>query len=415
MRLSSRGRTLRPVVMLFVVGVALAALAIASDASRSFASSRSAAQRSVKGSAAAGTIPVTFVGDMTGLLGYLGVQVNDGLQLALKSVNRSHLLKQKLSLTVLDTTSTPATATTEMAQAVDSKAAAIFGPVSSAEAADMTPLAERAHSVFYVFGELPDAVAAGKYVYRLQASELHFMQLMYNQLAKQSVKSVNLLYSSDQAALVQYAKQAPGQLSKLKIKVGSSIGIPTATTDYSSVVTSLMSGNPQAIGLYNTAGAVASIITALRNAGYTGQIFSIDGVTGGGLDSAGSAAYGTLYPTAYSPQFKFPTSVAFTKAWRKAYPKVAPNAYGAFGYDSMMALAQAIKLSGKATRAGVLAGMQKLAAAGSLSGAQGPITFIRPEKRDVSAPGGLVRWGAKGETLLKTGKPGLLSQPLSAP
>ena len=282
----------------------------------------------------------------------------------------------------------------------------------------MAAQAQQAGVVFYVFGESPTALVAGKYIYRLQTNETHWVQLIYSQLAKQGVKTANILYSSDQSALLQVAGQAPGQLSQVGINVGSVTGIPTATTDYSAVVTNLETGNPGAIGLFNTSGAVPAIITALRNSGYQGQIFTDGGATDGDLVPDGATAYGTLYGAGYNPGMTYPSSKTFTRLWKAAYPTTPPNAYAAYGYDTMMAFAQAVaKSTNTPTRASVLAGMQQLAQSAKLgqknakplNGAQGPIEFVGPTYRDVTAGGSLFdgvppvrpcsQWASPGDSL----------------
>jgi branched-chain amino acid transport system substrate-binding protein len=411
-----------PTRRLVASAIAAAGIGIVLFGSSSSFGASERARNGARTAGSGGTIQVAYVGDLTGVEGYLGTTIDDGFQVALKAVNGSKLLGgRSIALTPYDTTSTPATGTIEMAQAVESSAVAIFGPLLSSETASMSAQAEQAGVVFYVFGESPTALVAGKYIYRLQSNETHWVQLIYDKLAKIGVTTANILYSSDQPALLAVAGQAAGQLSQVGISVGTVTGIPTATNSYAATATSILASNPGAIGLFNTSGAVPAIITAIRTAGFRGPIFTDGGATDGDLTPDGSLAYGTLYGVGYNPGMTYPSSKEFTKLWEQAYPSIPPNAYAAYGYDTMMAFADAVAKSKQApTRASVLKGMQALAAGARLGnkkakpveGAQGPIYFIGPTYRDVTAGGSLVQWEPTGETLLAVGKPGLLQQPL---
>jgi branched-chain amino acid transport system substrate-binding protein len=371
------------------------------------------------GSGAKGaSIPVTFVGDQTGVVAYVGKQILNGMKIGLKQVNGSSMLHGgSIDLTVKDTASAQANAVTQMTDAVRSNAVAIFGPALSNEALATAPIAQSG-KVVDIYTEAQDAgllTSANNYIYRVTPSQERYDPLLADHVAKLGIKSVNILYASDNPTLTQEAKDLlPKWFKQLGVKVGSVIGVPTATTDFSSIATRLESGNPGAIGEMDVGPALPDLAKALRDSGYKGQIFTDQASTAGGIAPAGKDADGIFYTVQYHPDFPYPKSKAFTKAFTKAYPGVVPTGYAATGYDAIIELATAISKSGSgtATRATILKGMQALGQTGTFQSASGPLKFVDPDSRDVAGGGAIVQWENGKEHLVLLGKPGLEQQPV---
>ncbi len=401
--------------------VALAACGSSSKSSSSAAggSGGGAASSASSGSGSGGAIPVTFVGDQTGVVAYVGKQVLNGMKVGLKQVNGSALLGGKsIDLTVKDTASAQASAVTLMTDAVRSNAVAVFGPALSNEALATAPIAQSG-KVVDIYTEAQDAgllTSSNNYIYRVTPSQERYDPLLADHMAKLGVKSVNLLYASDNPTLTQEAKMLlPGWFKQLGIKVGTVIGVPTATTDFSSVATRLESGNPGAIGEMDVGPALPDLAKTLRDGGYKGTIFTDQASTAGGIAPAGKNANGIFYTVQYHPDFPYPASKKFTAAFKAAYPGVVPTGYAATGYDGIIELAQAISKSGGGTptRASILKGMQALGKQGTFQSASGPLKFVAPDNRDVAGGGALVQWENGKENLVLLGKPALAQQPVA--
>jgi len=403
-----------------VLGMSLALAACGSSSSSSSSTSAAASSSAaVSTSAASGklpaTIPATFVGDQSGEVAFVGKQLLDGMQLAITRANSSGLLHgSKIVLTVKDTASTVSTATSQMSAAANSPAVVIFGPALSSEALATAPIAQPAKVVdIATLSESTGLLPIGNYIYRLTPSEDRYDVLIADRLAKLGIKTVNLVYASDNPTLAAEAtKLMPAWFSKLGIKIGTSIGIPSTTTDFSAIATKLQSGNPQAIGLLVVGPAIGSLATALRTDGYKGQLFADQSATAGSLTPAGAAANGILYAVQYHPDLTYPSSKQFTALFKAAYPKVVPTGYAATGYDAMSAFADAVAKSGSATRAGVLKGMQEVASSGGFQGSSGPTRFVAPDGRDVTVGGVLVQWQNGAEHVVLVGNPNLDTQPV---
>ncbi len=357
-----------------------------------------------------GTIPVTFVGDLTGPVAYVGEEEERGMNLAVEEVNSSGMLGDaKLELSIADTGSDQNKAVQQMNEAVRSDAVAIFGPLLSNEALASAPIAQAAKVPYIATQSQNDGVLeAGDYIYRLTGSQLKYDNLIVNHLAEEGVKTVKLVYANDNPTLVDVSKRLmPEGFEKVGIDLQDNIGIPTTTTDFSSLTTKLASGDPDAIGLMLVGAAFPALTKSLRNAGYEGLLFGDSAATAGTLAPAGDAAEGFIYAVDFTEDLaaEFPSSKAFVDAYKKANPKLTPYGYNASGYDAVKFLAEAIKASGDASREGILEGMKKVSSGGGFDGAVGPVKFTDPDGRDVAVPGALVEWTNGREKLVTPGNP----------
>jgi branched-chain amino acid transport system substrate-binding protein len=353
---------------------------------------------------------------MSGPVAYVGTNVVAGMNLALDNAYSTGLLHgSKIALTVKDTASAVATATTQFASAVNSSAVAVFGPLLSQEALATAPLAERAKVVdIAVESQSNGLLNIGPYIYRTTVSQLRFDNLIPEAVAPKlgSNKTVRILYLSDTPSLVEANQEMVTKFGALGVKVLGTIGVPSTTTDFSSLATKLESGNPGAIGLLVIGAANPAAVTALRNSGYKGVLFGEEAATDGSLKPAGKLANGLIYAVDYNPGLTFPSAVAFTKLWLSKHPGTTPNGYNATGYDSMNTLVHAIALSGSATRAGVQKGMEMLTSGGKvIEGALGPEKFSGVNNHDLTGAGALVEWENGAEKIIKVGNPNLTTQP----
>jgi branched-chain amino acid transport system substrate-binding protein len=304
-----------------------------------------------------------------------------------------------------------------MSKAAKSDAAAILGPLLSNEALATAPIAQREKVVDVATQSQNDGLLkTGNYIYRLTTSQLKYDNLTVNELAKRNVKTVKMVYANDNPTLVDVStKLFPDGFKQVGIQVQGNTGIPSATTDFSSLVSKLTAGNPDAIGIMLVGTPIPSLTKALRTAGYKGVLFGNSASTAGSLAPAGSAATGFLYSVDYTQDLDFPSSQKFVAAYKAKYPDLPAYGYNATGYDAVKFIAQAIKASGDASRDGVLKGAQQVASSGKFEGAVGPAKFTDPDHRDIAAAGALVEWRDGKEHLITAGDPNQLVQPVKAP
>jgi branched-chain amino acid transport system substrate-binding protein len=145
--------------------------------------------------------------------------------------------------------------------------------------------------------------------------------------------------------------------------------------DYSAVVTSIKSGNPDAVfwTAYYADGGL--LIRQLREAGYQGLIAVGDGSNSPELFKiAGPAAEGVIAFSNPTAEF-LPEAQAFAEAYEKQFG-TAPGPYSTLTYDATKLLAWAINEAGSTDYDKVV---EKLASANFTDTISGPISFT-PEK-----------------------------------
>lgn len=353
-------------------------------------------------------IPVTFVGEFTGPVGYAGQSQLDGIKAAVSEVNASDALEgSKLVLTEEDNGSDPKRSATLMAQTANSDAVAVFGPMNSANTMAAGPLAQREKLPYIATAPVADGVLEiGDMVYRTMPSQKHYENLNIDEAAKRGVKSIKLVYLNDNPTLKELAtEQLPERMKSAGIELEGAVGIPTATTDFGPVVARLTEGNPDAIGLMVIGAGFTALIKEIRASGYEGELFGNASATVEVVAPAGKAADGFFATSGFDPKADYEETATFMAAMKKHLPDAKViNQYHAAGWDAVQFLVKAINASGDASREGVHEGMQQVASEG-FDSTNGPVKFIGDEKRDATAPGMVVEFQGGQTKIIATGDP----------
>lgn len=192
--------------------------------------------------------------------------------------------------------------------------------------------------------------------------------------AAHGIKSVAIVnqgdaYSQDLADLTRASWEASGNT------VTAFETTNKGEQDYSAVVTSIKSGNPNAVfwTAYYADGGL--LIRQLREAGYRGLIAVGDGSNSPELFKiAGPAAEGVIAFSNPTADF-LPDAKAFAEAYQKQFG-AAPGPYSTLSYDATKLLAWAIETAGSTDFDKVVA---TLASANFTDTISGPISFT-PEK-----------------------------------
>jgi branched-chain amino acid transport system substrate-binding protein len=337
------------------------------------------------------TIQLASVMDLTGPAGLAGTGVRNGIQFAVDEINRTGFLgSSKVSVDFQDTQSNREQAVSLMTQTASGSAPAVFGPVASSETLAVVPIAQR-KGLPYVATQSQTAgvVETGNYIFRLTAPQSTFQNKTAEYLAGKGVKTATVVYLSEGAANAQWGKTLmPDALKAAGVNVLDSVGVQGSETDFSSLVTRLRAANPGAIGISVIGPQNSTLVSQLRQQGYTGTIFGDLGFSGGTLQGAGPAANGVVFATDFSPFVDFPSSKTFVDAWKAANGGKDPQNFNSEGYDAMWFVARAIKEGQTVDRASLRNAMERLAGAG-FDGAAGPIKF---NGRDERVGGTVVQW-----------------------
>ena len=312
---------------------------------------------------------------MTGPAGSVGLDIKQGAQLAIDTLNKKGGVGgKKLKLVVQDTAGEPAQAVQLVTSfAKDKNVLAILGPINAAEVGAVTNIAQSSKVVLFPpasSGAVP-GVTDGKFnpwTFRLnQAIPLTVGPQMTKVLSMTGAKAVTILNYDDNAAYVDTAdrwetaaKAAGATVQRLQF--------PSSTQDFSSIVTKI-SHSSSLIAIGALSATDASLTRAIRQAGIKAQLMgdasmlSSEVYSGSRGASEGAYAYSAFLPgqTAESKEFQS----AFEAKYKKE-----PTTIDAYGYETVMLIAHA---AGKnPTRESVREGLSKLK---DYSGITGTISY----------------------------------------
>jgi branched-chain amino acid transport system substrate-binding protein len=187
------------------------------------------------------------------------------------------------------------------------------------------------------------------------------------------------VYDSDDPSAPEESSAMAQLATANDITVLSQNAVTTTQTDLSTVASKLAQENPNAIAMEFVGAQYVTLIEELNQDGWKGTIFAQPGAVGA-LAPAGALANGVIFPTDYlETAATGAVATKFASLYEAKY-KSEPTDFAAEAYDAVWFVARAIKSSGSATRAGILKGLQTIAAKG-FQGAEGHITFVARTER----------------------------------
>lgn len=290
-------------------------------------------------------LKIGFFGALTGDAANLGINIQNGVKLALDQWNKANA-KCKVALVSYDSQGSPDKAPALAQQAVSDKGViGIVGPAFSGESKAAGPIFSQAGLPTIT----PSATNPGlsgngwKTFHRALASDAKQGPAIAT-LVK-GLKPTKVGVIDDQS---EYGKGLADIVrSSLGATVAASDSIDPKAADYSAAVTKMKDAKPDAIfygGYYAEAGKLAK---QLRDAGVTSTLVFGDGVLDKGyIEAGGPAAEGSLITCTCAPTDSNPT---FLKNYQAMF-KSDPATYGPEAYDATNALLAALK-AGKRTRA----------------------------------------------------------------
>jgi branched-chain amino acid transport system substrate-binding protein len=349
--------------------------------------------------------PIIKVGaliDETGAAAFAGKKLRPGMEFAVQEIaDQGFLGTSKIQVEFIDPASDKQKAIDAMTKlASQTDTVAMVGPLFSQEAVATVPIAQSAGMPdIVVQSGVPGVVEAGNMIFRMTPPQSSIIGLTAKHVSEGGYKSVGLIYDGASPTIADLGKVAfPAAFDKLGVKVASSAAFQSTDTDFSAISSKVASAKPDIIGVLATGAKNATIITQLRQAGYTGPLFGQTGMAPAELNPVADKAEGTFFTATFHPDFPFPTSKDFVTKFT-AKTGAAPSNFEAEGYDAIWLLARGIKEAGKADRKSIQAGVQKVTERG-MDGALGHITF---ENRDARAPGALIVFKGGKYTLGATG------------
>jgi branched-chain amino acid transport system substrate-binding protein len=335
------------------------------------------------------TVNIGSITDLTGPAAFAGTRIKDGIEFAISEINSSGMLgSTKLSLDHYDGKSTTAGAQDAISRIKASQDVVMIGPIFSSEAQALVPVAQQSKlPTILVQSGVPGLVEQGNYIFRATPPQSSFVDKTAKWvIQKFNAKKVAMIYAGFTATIKDLAETRFPQLFQAGgVQVIDNIGFASGQTDFSAIASKVAGEKPDAVGVLATGTANVTIITQLRQQGYTGPFFGQTGMSES-LGPVAQQAEGTVWAQTFAPDSNVASSHKFAQAYQAAKGK-APSNFEAEGYDATYMTAYALKQAKSGSRDDFRDALDKVASAG-FSGALGPITF---ETRDARVPGVLVQ------------------------
>jgi len=280
------------------------------------------------------TIAVAAIWETTGDLSKLGSPALKATQLAYEHYQSSKR-GPMVNLEVQDTQSTPqGAASAFQAASVRAKPIAVIGPLTSAAAMTVAPLAEREHVVLMTVASTPALTTAGPFTFRTYPSDSYEAAVMARYiLAHDQHRRVSVVYPQNDygAGLAEAFRKAVGtQLQILQFEA-----YPEKGAEFRAIAHRVLAATPEIIYAPGYPVGVGPLAKSLRSAGFKGQIYSSLGIEDPSLFTyAGSAADGIRYTvTALPDATQNPKRATFEEEYRKRFGEEA-SFPALYGYDT---------------------------------------------------------------------------------
>lgn len=340
-----------------LVGIAVPALAGALVLSACGSSSKSS-------SGGKPTLAIAYQGPLSGDNAQLGINMDNGVKLAISQANAKGDLPFTLKEVAVDDGGDPAQAPTAAQKAIgESDVVAVVGPAFSGATKAAEPLFSQANLVSVSPSATnPKLTSLGfTTFYRVVPPDDAQGKEAANFVTKKlSAKNV---YSVDDKS--EYGTGLSGVLEKQLKADGAQItheGI-APTKDYSGIAAKIAGAKPDAVYYSGYYADLALFLKGLHAAGYRGPVGSGDGSKDAQLVKlAGADAEGTYLTCPCGDPNVDPKASAFTAAYKSMF-NASPGTYSAEAYDSANAIISVLKglgASGAKDRAKVAAGVKSV-------------------------------------------------------
>lgn len=214
-------------------------------------------------------IRLGFIGGLSGANADLGTAGRNGVQLAVEQANAAGGIKgRQLALMIKDDQLDPEQGKRVTRELLNANVAAILGPMTSAVATVVAPLASEAE-VLMMAGTVSSESLSGQddYFFRTIGSHVGHARAMAKYLAEaRGVKSINLVLDlSNQAYSESWAKQFVAAFQEYGGSAQALVRFHSAPqTDYAALASQTVRGQPQAVLLISSARDAALLINQLR-------------------------------------------------------------------------------------------------------------------------------------------------------
>ncbi len=280
---------------------------------------------------------------LTGVDATYGTSIKKGVELAYEELQANAEEPTNIMLlSIADSESDPTKAQERLKELYDQGAMAVIGGVTTDEAKAMLEVVDNYTNERVLLSpsaSTPDLTGLSRNFYRIWPSDYTAATKMVDFARGKEIKTVVVIVERTYGKGIQgvfqtaFEEQGGQVLEVLEIPEG---------TDLGGIVERVMTLSPDAVYLAAYAPATSSLITALRDQDYSGDILTTSAfATPSAIAQVGKAAHGVFLTKIF---FELDSDYAhvqkFVSAYHDKYGE-SPDLYAAHGYDAMMILAAA--------------------------------------------------------------------------
>jgi branched-chain amino acid transport system substrate-binding protein len=269
--------------------------------------------------------------------------IQKGLDLALETI-AAEKSATPLELVVVDSTGDPAVAAQAADDLYGDGVMAVIGGVTSDEALEMVPIAEREDRVLLSpSASSPELTGISANFYRIFPSDFLEGTKMGN-FATQTLRLESAVILASEGRYAKGVQQIfQTEFERNGGTVSELMEFPVGTTDFSGLLDRIQTLEPQAVYLAGFATELAPMIRGLRDRGFEGSLLTTSAfAAAGALEATGTAAAGVfLTQNSFELDTEDPTVQTFAEAYRAKYGE-DPDVFAAHGYDALMVLSHAM-------------------------------------------------------------------------
>ena len=302
--------------------------------------------------AAAQSIKIANIVELSGPGATSGTNFRDGVMLAVKEINAAGgILGHKIEASTSDTQSNPGVAKGLATKAIDDDVFAVFGPVFSGSILVSMAETRRAEIPNFTGGEAASITKQGNpFVFRTSFTQDTAMPKVARYIANNlKAKTVALIYVNN-----DFGKGGREALIKalevLKVKVSADIATEQSQIDFSAAVLAAKRSEADAVFVYSNEEESARLLRELRKQGVTKPIVGETVLTSQKvIELAGDAANGAVAHVGLTVDAPSPAMRAFRAKFEKEYKYVSDH-NGVKGYTGVYIMKAAIEKVGKVDR-----------------------------------------------------------------
>ena len=292
-----------------------------------------------------GEISIGLVNPATGRLASVGLELENGFELALEEINNSQFDNTKFKFITEDDKSTVEGAVEAFNKLISQDGVSvIMGPASSSATEAAFPIAQENRVVAMSATSAARGLSAiGDYVFRtILTTDVLIRSGIEVTQAKLRYQSAAIIYDEVDLFSADGAEVMKEALTANDVEILTTQTFQSGDIDFSAQLTRIKDLDPDTIFVSALPPDKPEILIQARQLGILDSVsFIINTLTTADVQSAGDAAEGTIAFTSWDKTANTPGNQAFIQNYRAKY-RIEPNIWAAQSYATVDILAKAI-------------------------------------------------------------------------